>query len=116
MIRRSKYGNKKTYCYLGHKHDSRFEAVYCARLQDMKQKGEIQDFVVQYTFDFVFNGHPICKHIVDFSVLKNDGSLEVHDTKGFCTDVWRIKYKIFKALNPDIPYMIVKRRGGVYAR
>jgi len=49
---------------------------------------------------------------MDFVVTHNDGSLEYVEVKGFQTEVWRLKWKIFEAIfnkeHPDIILTIVK--------
>lgn len=99
----------------------------------MRQKGEIFDFKIQVPYALDVNGQTICTHIVDFFVervvvvdnfkakkngLKNEAIgdglsqlhfFEIHEVKGFATDVWRIKLKLFKACYPDIKYIVVRK-------
>ena len=109
--RRNKYGAKRANCPAGHTHDSKFEAMYCSRLLDMKNKGEINDYRIQETFELVVHNQLICKHIVDFVVVCSNGEAEVHETKGVETDAWKIKRNLFKALYPTIKYITIKRGG-----
>ena len=54
------------------------------------------------------NGIRITTHKVDFLVMTKKGKLEVNETKGFPTPEWNLKRKLFEALYPDIPYIVVK--------
>lgn len=104
----SKYkNNRSSYCGL-HYHDSMGEAGYCKQLQMLEKLCEIKKFETQKTFEFVVNGKKICSHRVDFLVTTNDYKLEVREYKGFETDTWRIKKKLFEALYPEIEYIVVK--------
>jgi len=108
---KNKYGNKKSMCLLKHTHDSKGEANYCNRLLAMKQNGEIVDFLTQVIF--LLPGG--IRHIVDFYVKVKEYNFseaqvcgfEVHEFKGFKTDVWRIKKKLFEESYPHIPYKVI---------
>ena len=112
----NKYRNKNQKCFKGHIHDSKFEAEYCNRLLAMVQRGEIGYYEIQSSFDLFANGQLICRHIVDFLVFKKayvEGSassdLEAHEVKGFKTEAWRLKRKLFMANYPNIPYKVISR-------
>lgn len=105
---KNKYSNKTCRCHLGHNHDSCMEAGYCDQLSMLKTMKEIRDFKTQVSYSFDINGAHICNHIVDFLVEDKDGHLEVHEVKGFANEVWRIKFKLFEALYPEIPYRIIR--------
>jgi hypothetical protein len=106
---RSKYGNRSTYCRQGHYHPSIFEAEYCDHLAFLIKAGEIKSYVNQVRIPLGVNGVKICDHIVDFEVTTNDDKVEIHETKGYETPEWRIKYKLFVAIFPDIPYHVIKK-------
>ena len=96
-------------CQSGHKHDSRLEKRYCDVLLLLKKGKGIKDYVVQKTYSLDVNGAHICNHRVDFVVTTNSGALEVHETKGFETEVWALKKKIFEACYPDIKYNVIRK-------
>lgn len=103
-----KYNNKKTYCLSKHYHDSKFEASYCNRLLAMKQKGEIYHYVTQAVINLCGEGRTRITHIVDFIVYPSkEGTPEVHETKGFFTQVARMKKKMFEQKYPHIPYKVI---------
>lgn len=107
FFRYNKYKNKSCTCNIGHIHDSRGEARYCDELGMLKMSGKIKDFQTQKTFRLKAYDKHITNHRVDFFVTNNDGSQEVHEFKGFATDVWKLKKKLFEANFPEIPYIVV---------
>lgn len=100
-------GYKSSKCILDHWHQSRKEAEYCTNLELLKRSGEIREFKTQRRIDLIVNNVRIGAHDVDFEVVNNDGSIEWHEVKGFATEVWRIKYKLTKALYPETPYIVI---------
>jgi hypothetical protein len=106
-FRRTKYHNKSCRCRAGHYHQSVLEANYCDQLALLVKAGEILSYEGQVRYEFNVGGVHICDHLVDFVVKTKEGKDEVHEVKGFQTDVWRIKYKLFKALYPDTAYHII---------
>jgi hypothetical protein len=109
MIRaKNKYKNKWTRCFLGHNHQSIAEANYCNQLRYLRLAGEIQSYKTQVTYKLKVNNLLICSHRIDFEVINKNGIKEVHDVKGYETKDFKIKYKLFKALYPEIEYKIIK--------
>lgn len=104
----NKYHNKSCKCSQNHLHDSRGEARYCDELELQRRAGEIQVFEIQKNIALIVNGKKICTHRVDFWVINKDGKEEIREYKGYATSVWDIKRKLFKALFPEIPYIVVK--------
>jgi len=102
----TKYHSRGCKCLSGHYHDSRKEATHCNRLLADLQDGKIKSYKTQVSYALNINGHKICRHIVDFVVENNDGSIVVNEVKGFATKDWKIKYKLFEALYPDIEYHV----------
>jgi hypothetical protein len=47
------------------------------------------------------NGKHIANYFCDFLVTFEDGREEWHEVKGFQTEVWRLKEKLFRAIYPD---------------
>ena len=98
--RGAKYGNKKAE-FNGRSYMSRGEAGYARDLQLRKKAGEIKEIVPQFRLSLDVNGYHICNYIVDFMVVMADGSKELHEYKGFATDVFRLKWKLCEALYQD---------------
>lgn len=94
----SKYKNKKSE-YKGIKFDSKKEMIRYIVLEDMLNKGEIEDLQLQVPFvlipPFELNGKKYkgMKYKADFVYVK-DGKTIVEDTKGYRTDVYKIKKKL----------------------
>lgn len=80
------------------KNDSKFEAGKAQELKLFKKAGEIKDFNEQVKIPLVVNGYHICNYYMDFVIQHNDGTTEYLETKGYATDVWKLKWKIFEAL------------------
>lgn len=90
-----------------------FEAGYCDELRFLQKVGDIARYEIQHRVEVVVKGKKICNHYVDFLVFYPDGRAEFHETKGYDTDVWKLKKKLTEALFPDIPY-IIKRQGNTF--
>jgi len=109
----SKYSN--TSCTVdGYRFDSRREADYYGQLRIEKRARPalIKDFERQVSFE-LYAWTPdgkvkVCAHIVDFLVTLLDGTKEVREVKGYATETWNLKRKLFEANYPDIPYKVVK--------
>jgi len=108
FARRSKFNNRSCRCGQGHIHHSRFEAGYCDQLELLRRAGEIKSYRTQVRYDLTVFGKRITTHVVDFEVIGNDDRLEVHEAKGMETDIWRIKKKLFEAIFPNVPYVVVR--------
>ena len=109
ITRKNKFNNTKSLCRSGHLHDSKLESGYCNRLLLLGKAGKIKWFEIQVPYAFKVKGKLICTHIVDFVVCPKEGYLECHEVKGFETDAWKIKRKLFKVLYPTISYITVKK-------
>lgn len=104
--RGNKYKAVSCQCELGHRHDSKGEASCCNVLHAIIKKGEIE---TQKTFRFYVNDKKITSHRVDFLVTYTGGRQEVYEFKGIERPEWRIKHKLFEALYPEIPYIVVRQ-------
>lgn len=102
--RRRKYGNRVTFSADGRKFDSLKE---CKRYEDLKlleRAGEIQGLELQPAYAFEICGEPVIfdsgrqlTYRADFR-YKVNGQVIVEDTKGFKTDVYKIKRALMKAI------------------
>lgn len=111
--KKSKYKNEKTIVD-GIQFDSIKEAEYYCKLKILKKAGEIKDFGLQPRFElqpaFEKNGvkyHPIT-YVADFVIVNNDGTTDVVDVKGYETQVFKIKRKLFEYKYPDLNLKVVK--------
>ena len=113
---KSKYGNKKVKID-GLTFDSKAEALYYSKLKKMHERGEILFFRTQPRYrlldGFEKDGkrHRPIDYIADFEVHHLDGSIEVIDIKGYKTDVFRIKEKMFNKKYPHKLTILKLKRG-----
>lgn len=106
--RPNKYHARRTKCNLGHSHPSMLECNYCNQLQMLVKAKEIKSFEAQKKYELRVNGQLIGCHKPDFTVVKNDGKVEVHETKGMETSDFRLRKNLFEAIYPEIPYIVIK--------
>lgn len=107
----NKYHAKLTY-YNGTLYHSQREANYAAEL-DMRVKGhDIKKWIRQIPIHLSVYGKEVTIYVIDFKIEHNDGSLEYVEVKGFETDAWKIKWKLFEAIyahdHPEVKLTIVK--------
>lgn len=102
MFRYGKYNNRKV-TYDNHKFDSKKECEYYLHLKDLLKEKAIINLELQKEFilqdKFKINNKTIRKisYIADFSfVTTKDNKLHVVDIKGFKTDVYKLKKKLFE--------------------
>ncbi len=99
--RKNKYNATSTE-YGGFRYDSKMEAGYAAQLDWRVKAGEIQSWTRQVKLDLKINGRHITNYYCDFKVINKHGGVEFHETKGFSTDLFRIKWKILEAIIDEI--------------
>lgn len=94
----SKYHNKRV-LYKDMMFDSRKERDYYIILETLLNHGQISDLKWQVPFElqpkFKFKGKTIrpITYIADFTYIK-DGQLVIVDTKGYRTDIYKLKKKM----------------------
>ena len=112
----NKYNNKKTIVD-GIKFDSEMESHYYIYLKQLKEIGEVVDFVLQPSYllqeGFNLNGKRIrpITYKADFKVIYKDGHEEVIDVKGKLTEEFKIKRKMLLYRYRDINFKCVQERG-----
>lgn len=110
--KKSKFRNEKTVID-GIVFDSKKEANYYKELQMLKKAGIVTDFELQPKFvlqpSYYKDGKKIqpITYKADFKVCYSDGRIEIVDTKGFETQVFKIKKKMLEYLYPDITLVII---------
>lgn len=99
--KQSKYKNKKC-IYKGIKFDSKKEMAYYIKLKMLEEKGIIKKLELQKAYElqpsFKVNGKTYRKitYKADFSyITAEDDKLHIVDTKGFRTEVYKLKRKMF---------------------
>lgn len=100
-VKQNKYKNKKVE-YKGIKFDSKKEMAYYIKLELLEQKGIIKDLELQKSYElqpsFKLNGKTYKKitYKADFSYVSvQDNKIHIVDTKGFRTEVYKLKKKMF---------------------
>jgi hypothetical protein len=80
---------------------SKLEADVAWQL-DMRIKAkEVKSYERQVRIPLNVKGKHVCDYIIDFVVKRTDGVTEYLEAKGFATDVWNLKWKLFSALYED---------------
>ena len=109
--RASKYGAKSSN-YNGIQYHSKTEAGYAADLDLLKKAGEIKEWSRQIKISLDVNGRHIANYYCDFRVVTKDGSIELHEVKGFETEVYRLKRLLLEATylkeHPEIKYIVIR--------
>ena len=100
----------------GHKFPSQLEAKRYTELKMMQRSGRISNLKLQPRFElqpsFKKNGKTYRKieYVADFQYLDNKTKKTViEDTKGFETDVFKIKLKMFEYKYPNLEITLIRR-------
>ena len=101
-VKRSWTSAQKTE-FKGSIYDSKFEAAYAKELDLRVKAHDIVSWERQVTIDLIVNGYIVCTYRIDFIVHHNDGTTEYVECKGYATDIWRLKWKLFESLYSDLP-------------
>lgn len=104
--RKPKYRNQITRVD-GYAFDSKAEANRYHQLVLLQRGRVIEGLLVHPRYPLTVEGALICVYEGDFSYMENRQAV-VEDVKGFATDVYKLKAKLFKALYPGIKFVEVK--------
>jgi len=113
----NKYNAKRTFSEIMHRaFDSGDEREYAEHLYEREQKGEIDDLKFQQSIDL---GRGV-KLRVDFTYIEHCCSMSVEvpqlvydEFKGFSTDIWKLKKRIWSlGAGPGILFVTYKRGKG----
>ena len=115
-VKTNKYHNKKVVID-NITFDSKLEATRYKELRLLEKKGLIKDLVLQPSFDLIptfkkgNKTYRKTQYIADFSYYDNElNKTIVEDTKGFKTDVYILKKKLFEYLNQDLTIREIRAR------
>lgn len=110
--RRNKYNNVKQ-TYNGYSYDSKMEARHAAYLDDCIKTGVVKSWTRQHKLELYVCQTKICNYYMDFRVEMSDGTIELHEVKGFETAIWRLKWKLTHALldqlEPGAKLILIKK-------
>lgn len=96
MIKRSKYGARKTVVD-GITFDSMAEATRYGVLKVIQSAGLIRNLRLQVPYEITVNGQKVCRYVADFVYEENNKEV-VEDVKGMKTPVYNLKKKLMKAV------------------
>lgn len=103
---RNKWTTAKSTYYNDYRYDSKFEASQAQEYDLLKKAGEIKDWEAQKTLDLICNGYKVGTYRIDFVVYHHDGTIELSETKGFATQIWKMKWKILETMvNSNSEYL-----------
>lgn len=100
---RNKYFNTKKIKTSGGLYDSKFEAAKAQEIELMIKAKKIQGYDPHLRIPLIVNGYTVCDYYIDFAVYHLDGTVEYIETKGYATDTWKLKWRLFCALYKDYP-------------
>ncbi|MFL8969332.1 DUF1064 domain-containing protein [Helcococcus kunzii] len=109
-----KYKNKKVK-HDGITFDSILEKDRYIELKRLEKLGLISDLKLQPKFEIIptvryrNKTYRVTYYIADFMYLDSKKNKIVEDTKGFETDVYKLKRKLFLLQNPDIDFREVRK-------
>lgn len=96
--KKNKFGAQKT-VFNNHTFDSKKEAHRAWELECMKKAGEVKKIEYQPKYEIVVNGQRVANYFADFRVTYSNGRVEVEDTKGYKTPVYKLKKKLVEAIH-----------------
>lgn len=102
----SKYHARKTVLD-GVQYHSQKEAKYAGELMLRVRCGELKSWRAQVPIDLTVKGKKICTYTIDFVEMYPNGEEMWTEVKGFETEAWRLKWKLFCALYPERHKQIV---------
>jgi len=100
---KTRWTTAKKQTFDGVKYDSGFEADFARELLLRQKAKDIQKFEAHVKIPLTVNGFLICNYYIDFKVYNNDGIIEMVECKGWQSEIWKIKWKIFCALYEKDP-------------
>lgn len=90
---------------------NKWESAYAQHLEARKLNGEI----VSYTYESIkFKLADLTYYTPDFFILFPDGSVELHEVKGFWRDDARVKIKVVAKTFPMFTFIIVTKDSGAW--
>jgi hypothetical protein len=107
-MKRSKYKNVPTVVD-GIRFASKAEAKRDGELQKLERGGHVKDIKRQPRYPLVVNGVNVCTYVGDWEYFSWEGGQfhrVVEDRKGVLTAAFKIKWKLARALYPDIEFRL----------
>lgn len=115
MIKRSKYGNKKTLDQeSGITFDSKHEAAVYRTLRNFQDQGKITDLRVQHRANLIVENTKICAIVIDFTFCYQNEPVYC-DAKSVATSppAFKIKMKMFEAIYKTKLHLITSKQKSI---
>lgn len=106
--KRGKKYNNVSSTYNGHTYHSKKEAAYAEELDLRVMAKELSHWERQVPIELRVNDHKICTYTIDFVEYDINGHEMYTEIKGFETPEWRLKWKLFEALHPEMDKQVIK--------
>lgn len=107
----NKFNSRKTE-YKDKKFDSAYEVEIAMELDWRISAGVIRSYERQVKIPLTVNGVHICNHFMDFVITHNDNSKEYLEAKGYATQLWKLKKKLFLALYSNVKHTTRYKKEG----
>ena len=114
MRKKPKYRNQFS-DYNGNQYHSKFESQVAQDLDFRLKAGELTEVKRQVKIPLDVNGEHITNYFIDFVAIRKDGVQEYIEVKGFVTELWKFKWRLFEVLYKDkvekgeIELVVIKR-------
>lgn len=103
----------KKQTYGGVKYDSTFEAKVAENIDWQLKSGELVEVQRQVKMPLIVNGVLVCSYYVDFKTKDKHGQVNYIEAKGFSTQLFILKKKLFLALlpilDPGATYILIQQ-------
>lgn len=86
-------GSKATLCFASKKEHKRWH-----ELRALEEAGIITDLRAQVPYDLAVDGHHITRYVADFRYQMPGQGIVVEDTKGYRTEEYKLKARLFAAV------------------
>lgn len=92
------------------------EAQYYVDMRELQLMGVVEKIERQVKYEiqpaFVKNGVKFGKidYVADFRITYQTGVIEIVEIKGFETDVWKLKHKLFEYKYPDLTIKVINSK------
>ena len=110
IVSASKYhtASKEKRTWEGIVFDSLREMTIFQQYSLLLRSGQLTSLERQVRFPLVVNGITVCTYVADIRLTWADGRTELAEVKGYWTETARLKFKLFRALYPEIKIEVVK--------
>lgn len=96
----------------GVKYDSKLEAEYAGILDGYKRNGLIREYRRPAPTLPILGGQS--RYTADFFVVANDGTIELHEVKGFWTDAGLLRFKAAASEWGQFVFKAIEKKRGVF--